>query len=91
MAKTLTEAKKTPFQYSLNATTLAADAVMTKLLAQAQAKARHSGRGGGGGQPVPAGGRSSPPPSGKELPTGALCHGVLPLPAGDVRVLRADS
>jgi hypothetical protein len=29
--------------------------------------------------------------SGKELLTGAPCHGVLPLPAGDVRVLRAAS
>ncbi|GLH95446.1 beta-galactosidase [Phytohabitans aurantiacus] len=29
--------------------------------------------------------------SGKELLTGAPCHGVLPLPAGEVRVLRAAS
>ncbi len=38
MAKTLTETKKTPFQYTLKFTTLAADAVVTKMLAQAQAK-----------------------------------------------------
>ncbi|PZG01091.1 hypothetical protein C1I99_08345 [Micromonospora deserti] len=38
MAKTLTEAKKTPFQYNLKVTTLGADAVVTKMLAQAQVK-----------------------------------------------------
>jgi arabinosaccharide transport system substrate-binding protein len=38
MAKTLTETKATPYQYTLKVTTLAADAVVTKMLAQAQAK-----------------------------------------------------
>ena len=29
------------------------------------------------------------PGAGKELLTGAPCHGLLPVPAGEVRVLRA--